>query len=1080
MKARIQFLPVLLIFCIFIIADLPVKAQVTAFGGGRSLNQGRSTPVFSPAVQTYPPPEGVRFEKITSDDGLSHNYTTQILQDSQGYIWFGTLDGLNKYDGTNFTVYRHEPENPHSLRNDYINSIYEDRSGVLWIGTLGAWLEKYDRQKDQFNHFKISTDSSREKMLLEDRSGVFWVQLGNTYNADLFQFDRTKEEISPPIIQNTMAIYEDRSGVLWLGMTNGQLIIYDRETDRFKPFSGIPEEPENINIIYEDHAGALWIGTEGDGLYRFEWERVANTMGEVEVEFTHYQHDRFDPYSLANNRISVIIEDQSNTLWIGSYGGLDRFDRESGQFFHHQNKPGDPYSLSSDNVNALFVDRAGVLWVGTDKGINKLDLTGGHFQHYKHIPDEGNSQGEYEVSAIYQDREGVLWIGTKNGLDSFDRGSGSWRHYENDPDDLNSLSKNRIWSIYEDSSEVLWIGTPIGLDRYDRDCEKFSHHSIDTRIADVDIRAIHEDQAGTLWIASHAGLFQFDREKKHFNPIDLDGINRKVCLFEDRSGVLWVCTAGDGLKRIDGDESKTYRTDPDDPKTLNDNFVNAILEGENGALWVGTGSGLDRFERKTETFSHYTSEDGLPDNEVLGILEDEFGNLWLSTTGGITRFDPRAETFWNYDVSDRLQSDAFNQGAYFKSSSGEMFFGGVNGVNAFNPKEIMVPAYIPPVVITKIKLFDQPVRLNPLDGDHIDLTYQENTLSFEYVVLDYMAPEKNQYAIMLEGFDQDWIYVGKERFAEYRNLRPGEYVFRVKGANSDGIWNEVGSPVHITITPPFWETWWFRGAIALVLVGVAFGAYRLRVRGIEMRSYELEKQVQERTAELSETNLLLEQEIEVRKAAEEQLAQQRAEAAVLEERSRLARELHDSVTQSLYSVTLYADAAQRLLSTQQLGGVAENLSKAGTTAKEALGEMRSLVYELLPPILEQEGLVAALEARLEAVEGRAGLETHFDVEGYDRLPAEIEAGLYGVAQEALNNTLKHAHAGKVSVSLRQEGGAVRLEIVDDGVGFDPQAAQAQGGMGLRGMAERAEQMGGGLEIQSAPGEGTGVKVTVDL
>jgi len=1075
MKSRNQFLPVLLIIFISISTALPLVAQGASFGVDRSLTTGGSLALVSATDQTYPPPEEFRFEKITSNDGLSHNWITQIFQDSQGYMWFGTLDGLNKYDGTSFTVYRHDPQNPHSLRNDYILSIYEDRSDVLWVGTRNGWLEKYDRQTDQFNHFKISTDSSRVFMLHEDRSGVFWVVILNSDSADLCQFDREKEEISPPLIQNTTAIFEDSSGVLWVGTRDNQMNFYDRGTDRFEPFSGIPVELENATSIYEDHAGALWLGTAGEGLYRFEWERIVNTMGEMEVEYAHYQHDRFDPYSITNNWIWSIIEDQSNTLWIGSYGGLDRLDRDSGQFIHYQNTPGNPYSLSSDNVNALFVDRAGALWIGTDKGINKLDLRAGHFQHYKRITDERDNQGEYQVSAIYQDREGVLWIGTHSGLDSFDREIGSWKHYENDPDDLNSLSKNRIWSIYEDRSGVLWVGTPAGLDRYDRDNDSFSHYIIDTPTdyRDVDIRAIYEDQTGKLWIASHAGLYQFDRKTNQFIHHNISGANRKLTLYEDSAGVLWVGTSGDGLQRIDGDQYKTYRSDLDEPESFSNNTVNTVLEDKSGVLWIGTAGGLDRFDRQAETFKHYTESDGLLADEVLGILGDEAGNLWLSTASGITRFDPRTETFWNYGVSDGLQSDVFNQGAYYKSSSGEMFFGGVNGVNAFNPEEIMVPTYIPPVLITKVNLFDQPVRLNPLDGDQIELTYQENTLSFEFVVLDYMAPEKNHYATMLEGFDQEWDYIGTQRTTEYRNLRPGDYVFRVIGSNSDGIWNEEGSAFYVTIKPPIWETWWFRGTIALALVGVAFGVYRLRVKGIEARSRQLEELVEQRTE-------ALQQEIDQRMKVEEALRKNEMEKAIDAERSRLARELHDSVTQSLYSVTLYADAAQRLLSAEQWEQAAENLNKAGTTAKEALGEMRSLVYELLPPILEQEGLVAALESRLEAVEGRAGLETHLNVESGDRLPAEVEAGLYGVAQEALNNTLKHAHASRVDISLQQDGGAVRLEVADDGIGFDPQAAQAHGGLGLRGMAERVEQICGRLEIQSEPGEGTSVQVTVDL
>jgi signal transduction histidine kinase/ligand-binding sensor domain-containing protein len=1090
MKSRIQFLPVLFIIFTVSLADLPFPVRGFLSGSNTSGHSSSLSAVVLPQAQTLPPAVEARFERITTEDGLSHNNVNSILQDSQGFMWFGTIDGLNRYDGYSFTVYRHEQDNPNSLREDFIVSLYEDRAGILWVGTRGGWLEKYDRQTEQFTHYKVS-DIPRSSVLamLEDHLDAFWIQVCYSWDssADLLQFDRKKEEISSPLMQKTTAMFEGSSGVLWVGTQDGQLNFYDRQNRRFEPYLNTPVEGVYngvyIRTVYEDSAGALWIGSEDGGLRCID-RQSADPPSEMIGEVTYFQHDSTDPNSLAGQSISAIVEDQSGGLWIGfkDHFGLDRYDVESGYFTHYQDE-GNLERLY-DSIQSLYVDHSGMLWVGTTVGLIKLDLVGCNFQPIKHIPGEPNSLGGNDVSAIHQDHTGVIWVGTANGLDRFDRQSGSWRHYRNDPDDPGSLSNNRIWSIYEDRSGALWVGTPAGLDRYDSDNDTFIHIVEDSYLyelyRDVDIRSIYEDRTGKFWIASHAGLFQLHREVNLFLKHLVGGVNRKVALYEDSSGVLWVGTAGDGLQRVDGYQYKTYRANPDEPESLSSNFVNAILEDQSGALWVGTAVGLDCFDRQAETFTHYTESDGLPATEVLGILEDEAGNLWLSTAGGLSKFDPRSETFRNYDVSDGLQSDPFNQGAYFKSSSGEMFFGGLNGFNAFKPEQITGSVHIPPILITKVNLFDQTLRTNPLDGEQIELSYQENTLSFEFAVLDYVAPEKNQYATMLEGFDADWDYIGTEHFAEYRNLKPGDYVFRVKGANSNGTWNEMGSALHITIKPPFWETWWFRGAIALTLVGVAFGAYRLRVRGIEMRSYELEKQVQERTAELSETNLLLEQEIEVRKAAEEQLATQRAEAAVLEERSRLARDLHDSVTQSLYSLTLYADAAQRLLSTQQLDGVAENLGKAGATAKEALGEMRSLVYELLPPILEQEGLVAALEARLEAVEGRAGLETHLDVEGYDRLPAEIEAGLYGVAQEALNNALKHAHASRVSVKLHQEGGAVVLEIVDDGVGFDPQAAQAHGGMGLRGMAERVAQMGGQLEIQSAPGEGTSVQVTVDL
>jgi signal transduction histidine kinase len=353
--------------------------------------------------------------------------------------------------------------------------------------------------------------------------------------------------------------------------------------------------------------------------------------------------------------------------------------------------------------------------------------------------------------------------------------------------------------------------------------------------------------------------------------------------------------------------------------------------------------------------------------------------------------------------------------------------------------------------------------------EHIRLPHDENFVSFEFAALDHTIPEKNQYAYIMEGLDKDWVHVGTRRYADYPDLKPGDYVFRVKGSNNDGVWNEEGAAVRVTVEPPIWGTWAFRVSVALALVLGAIGVYRQRVRSVEARSRELQTLVEERTVELQ-------QEIEQRSQVEEALRRREREQAVVAERNRLARELHDSATQSLYAVTLYADAAARQLSLGQGKSASDNLHKLRRTAKEALAEMRLLIFELRPPILEDQGLVAALQVRLEAVEGRSGLRTEFHVEGEGRLPPDVEEGLYRIAREALNNVLKHAQAHSITISLRLEPEAAVLEVADDGMGFDPGLAQDSAGMGLRSMAERAEAIGARFEIESEVGRGTNVVV----
>jgi signal transduction histidine kinase/ligand-binding sensor domain-containing protein len=896
----------------------------------------------------------------------------------------------------------------------------------------------------------------------QDRSGVLWIGA----REGLYRFDRELEQATLITSERgwVEVIYEDRAGQLWIGTEDGYFSTLDRSSDQFIDYT-IEAPPTSI---LEDHTGALWMGTYCAGLARFDPQTK---------QFSYYRHDPDDTYSLSDSRNCVmsVFEDRSGALWVGTGNGLNRYDQESGRFTHYQHDSSDPHSLSNGAVLSVYQDRSSVLWAGIEfGGINKLTAGSGKFANYRHITDDPNSLSGSIVTSVFEDQEeGVLWIGTVAGLDRLDRKNGQWKHYRHDPDIAGSLAHDLVRSIYIDRSGTLWVGSRGGLDRYDPEKDGFIHYD------SPETMWIHEGASGTLWFATRGGLFRLDRDTGQL-VFTKKAASWMIMVLEDRAGVVWVGTAGDGLYRYNpaNGEWMHFGHDPDNPNSLANNGVEAIHEDDAGILWLATHGGLDRFEWETETFTHYRVQDGLANEYVTGILQERappsggVGNLWLSTNGGLSRFDPGTETFKNYYVSDGLQSNLYWRNSYYQSPDGELFFGGQNGLSSFYPEQIADNPHPPPVVITAFSLFNQVVRTNLHANEQIELNYQENFLSFDFAALDYHNPKKNQYAYKLEGVDKDWVYGGARRHADYPNLSPGEYVFRVQGSNNDGVWNEEGIAVRITVKPPFWGTWWFRGLLLLALVGGVFGAYRWRVRSIEARSRELERQVEQRTTEL-------EQEIEQRIQAEESLRQSEREQAITAERNRLARELHDSVTQSLYAATLYADATARLLPSGQTEMAAENVQKLRRTAREALGEMRLLIFELRPPILEEEGLLAALEMRLEAVEGRAGLQTALHVEGEGRLPPDIEQGLYRIALEALNNALKHARARSITVSLHLKPEVTILEVVDDGVGFEPAAVRERGGMGLRGMAERAEEMGGQLSIDSELGTGTTIRLEVN-
>jgi len=1208
------------------------------------------------------PNNDIKFERISIEQGLSQSSVLCILQDSKGFMWFGTEDGLNRYDGYSFRVHKHVPEDLNSLSNNIVRSIYEDQSGALWIGTDGG-LNKFDRKNGQFIRYQNdpndphSLSDNYVTSIYEDQSGMLWIGTDgglNKFDRENGQFIRYQNDPNDPhsLSDNYVtSIYEDRAGVIWIGTHGGGFSRFDRETEHFSHYQfsyyqNDPHDPNSlshhtVSSIREDQAGVLWIGTWGGGLNKFDRETE---------EFVHYQADPNDPHSLSDDDIFSIHENQAGGLWIGTGGGLDKLDRETDQFIHHQNDPNDPHSLSDNVVWSIYEDQAGVLWIGTYGGLNKFDQERKKLVHYQATPNDAHGLSDNYVTSIYEDRAGVIWIGTHSGgLNRFDRKNGQFIHYQNNPNDPYSLSYGEIRSIYEDQAGVIWIGTDGGLNKFDRKNGQSIRYQADPddphSLSGNDIFSIHEDQAGGLWIGTGGGLDKLDRETEQFIHYQNDpndphslGHNYVFSIYEDRAGGLWIATYGGGLDKFDRETKQFshYRNNPIDPRSLSNNKVLSVCEDQAGVLWIGTHGGLNKFDRATETFTHYREKDGLPNDVIHGILEDNQGYLWLSTNKGLSKFDPRTETFRNYDTRDGVQSNEFSGGACHKSSSGEMFFGGINGFNAFYPESVSAKdnPYIPPVVLVSLTQSGEDVDTGQAVESVQEVTFHwpNNFFEFEFAALSYSQPDKNQYAYMLEEFEEDWNYIGTRRFGRYTNLPGGMYTLRMKGSNNDGVWNKEGVSVTITIVPPFWETWWFRGIVALVLVGSVIGGYRLRVKSVELRNRELETLVEERTHALKERTHEIErrrQELEALYRADAelhrhlrldqvlqalvdiavdilqadksslmvwddqeerlvvqvargfrpetlaqmsfapgkgtvghvaatgepvivedaridsrvakrltiiepegirsfmqvpitvggevfgvfsadyihprafgdderrlfmalaqraalaidtaQLYEQTQELAVMQERSRLARDLHDAVTQTLFSASLIAEALPTLWESDQDEG-RQLLAEMRRLSRGALAEMRTLLLELRPAALVEASLGDLLRRLAESVTGRTGVPVTVTVEGQCALPSDVHVALYRVAQEALNNVVKHAAASQVTVSLRctlprgeDRQGDVELCISDDGRGFDPTYVSPDH-LGLGIMRERAQAVGATLKVASQPDHGTQIVV----
>lgn len=793
--------------------------------------------------------EKMVFDHLSIHDGLSQNNVLSILQDKKGYVWFGTYNGLNRYDGYTFKTFKFDARDSSSLSQHLILCLYEDREGLIWVGTAGMGLCKFDPATETFTRYPFQKDSfslhyPTVVSINEDISGNLWIgtvegisrfdKRAETFRRYLHNpHDTATISTNGPI--NT--IYRDKEGTLWIGTGGGGMNVLAPGNERgekatFTRYLHNPEErksiPDNdITAFCEDHKGILWMGSL-NGLIAYD--RKAET-------FQLFTHKTGNPNSLSSNRINLnaLAEDHEGNLWIGTENGLNKLDRERKKMTRFFHNPTDPASLSSNDVHSIMADRTGIIWIGTiGGGVNKLDPNKRHFATLRHDPFNPNSLSSNAVRAICEGSDGMLWIGTEGGgLNRFDPAKGAFTFYRYKPGNPAGLKSDFVGAITEDSDGNLWIGYGggnyyssfgRGITKMNKSTGEFVLTLESSREAtlDADVFTIYEDKRNVLWVGTENGFWTYERKSKRtayfpYDPDNFSGISDYwvYTILEDSNENIWIGTGSKALNKYDRKTQtfKHYRHDPADPRSISSNSVKSIYEDTKGNLWFGTsGGGLCLYDPASDGFTAYLEKHGLPDNTVYGILEDDEGNLWLSTNLGLSCFSPTAGRFINFDESDGLQSNQFstgyvNAGASYKGKDGTLYFGGQNGLNIIRPAEITFNKNIPPVVITQFSVFDKPLPVSKLNNE-IVLTYDQNFFSFEFAALNFTNSHKNRYAYQLENFDQDWIFSGTRRYAGYTNLDPGEYLFRVKAANNDGVWNEAGTAVKISILPPWWQSWW--------------------------------------------------------------------------------------------------------------------------------------------------------------------------------------------------------------------------------------------------------------------------------
>jgi ligand-binding sensor domain-containing protein len=812
----------------------------------------------------------LRFDRISTEiiireKGLSQNTVQCIMQDSRGFIWIGTWDGLNRYDGYSFTIFNMG----NGLSNSTIYDIAEDKEGNIWIATDDGlncmdWSGKDVRTFMHSPREANSISSNTVNHLHLDRKGMLWISTSNGLNKlnpktgtfSLYNF------FSPDADKNfanwVNSVLEDQHGNFWVSTRYG-LHRFDPINDSFTTFyfnednaGPVQNLSNNIQCTLQDMEGNIWAGTRA-GIFILD-------PGTGKHSRIYHKEDCAE--CPGSNTINALYQDRSGKFWIGTDKSLDIYDAKSGKFSQYRSSSSTT-SISNNDIRCIFEGLDGTIWVGTYIGLNKVDKSSSLFTHYHHLSDYPNSLSDNTVYSIMEDREGLVWIATYKGVNILDRDTETFTFLNHDPDDENSISSDRIRVLLEDSSGDVWIGTETsGLNRYAKESGKVTRYTHDNgnpfSIPENNIVSMMEDSKGRLWVGTGKGVCYKNKGSdifKTFNqdkgPLRLSG-NLIWSIYEDRDGFIWIGTT-QGLNRMDPELKSIvyFYHDPSDPASISSNRVFSIYQDQKGIFWIGTmGGGLNRYDPRSGGFKAYTEYHGLPNNVVYAIIEDKQGKLWITTNWGLSKFDKLTETFVNYDALDGVQGNEFNAGAYFVNPKGEIYFGGMNGFNVFMPSDIKINRNVPRIAITGFRVFNELTDQFIEDGDTCRLNYSDNFFSFEFSALDYTNPAKNWYRYYLEGYDPGWINTSSSRrYARYQKVNPGTYLFHVTGTNNDGIWNLNGTTVTVIIRPPWWQTWSFRIFFFLTMVAGVWGLiywrlkYMRKKHDIEKKMLSIEKQV---------------------------------------------------------------------------------------------------------------------------------------------------------------------------------------------------------------------------------------------
>lgn len=922
----------------------------------------------------------LRFRHLNVEHGLSQSTVRAIFQDKLGFMWFGTDIGINKYDGTGFTVYKYNAADSTGIPSNFIIDILEDSEGGFWVATGYAGLSRFDRETETFYTYTYNAEDSTSlshnsiRTIFEDSRKNLWIGTAggglNRYNRSSNSFTRflhnpgSTSDIGSNFISS---IAEDSKGFIWLGSPEGILTRYNAETGESKIFRldgyrVTDLQTTTFGNVVVDSEDNIWFCTE-NGLYLYDQQSG---------KFSHYVKGP-DNRHLNENAVSD-IEELGNGIYLiaTDHGGINIFNKKTGTFSVHMHLASDPTSISNNQLYNIYRSDDGIIWIGNyNGGINIYDPYARKFNSYADLPLAPGSQfSQGSVLAILEDRDKNIWFGYDGqGIDIYNPANGKITHLQSDPSNRNSIPSNCIVEIYQTRNGDIWLGTYLkGMTVIDYKTGKYKHFRHDASdprsIGGNNVWVILEDRNGNVWIGFQGnGVDRYDPETGSFthyrsNPDDPNSLSNNDIykLFEDDAGNIWIGSRN-GLCRYvrETDNFVRYFSGEDLDHGLYGNCIYDIYQDNSGNIWIGSDQALNMYDPVKKVFTHYLESDGLAGNAVLSIIGDNRDNLWISTNKGLSRFNISERKFRNFDRADGLLSNEFNYVSVEVSSDGQLYFGNKSGFNYFDPLKIVDNPRIPPVYFTSIMILNERLRPNQENGilrkhitftEKIVLSHKHSVFSIGFAALNYSNPHKNQYAYMLEGFDDDWVSLGSRHEITYTNLDPGVYQLKVRASNSDGVWNNEGVTLQITILPPWWRALWFRIVVYISAVGVLLLIYVLRLQFYSRQQKKLMVLVKERTLQLEEVAVALEEKQEEINSQNEKLLSQRNE---LEKNNNLLTEQKKQILEQNRELDLHRYQLETLIE-ERTRELTEAKNKAEESDRLKSSFLANLSHEIRTPL----------------------------------------------------------------------------------------------------------------------------------